>query len=395
MRGLLRDGPLLGMMVMQLVIWAALYYSFPASILYWQAEFGWRISQIMGAFTLAIAISALGAPVIGRLIDRGLSPYIFPLGALVGAGLLVGLTQVETLGGFYLIWGLIGLCMSVTLYEPCFALVTRARGAQARGSITAITLLAGFASTLAYPLIYALSEPFGWRVAIWAMAGLVMVVNLPLSLYSVRKIEAEARVRPHNVQTSSTPPAAPKSLMRDRRYWLIAGSFAAATFTTGVFINLLLPLMAAQGVPSGLSILAASVIGPSQVLGRVLMMGPGARLSSVHVAQLAMCAMALGAGLFAFSGQLVFLALVFAVAQGVGHGVLGIIRAVVTRDHLGEVNYGAIAGAVALPSLMVSALAPIFGAVALDQTGALPVIALCLIAPVLGIFGLNQVSKAR
>ena len=394
MRQALSDGPMLAMMAMQMVIWAALFYSFPASILYWQAEFGWSTGQTMGAFTLAIAISALGAPVAGRLIDRGFSPLIFPLGAVTGAALLIALTHVETLGQFYMIWALIGICMSVTLYEPCFALLTRARGARARGTITAVTLLAGFASTLAYPMIYALAEPFGWRIAILAMAGLVLAINLPLSLFAVKRFEAEARARQQQEPAQPKSAAAPKVLLRDKRYWLIAGSFAAATLTTGVFINLLLPLMAAQGVPSSLSILAASMIGPSQVLGRLLMLGAGARLSSIRIAQIAMVSIAFGAFMFAASGQFALLVLVFALAQGVGFGVAGIVRAVVTRDYLGEENYGAVAGAVALPSLMISALAPALGAFALDQSGPLPVILLCLIAPILGAIGLGRLGKS-
>jgi len=140
----------------------------------------------MGAFSLSIAVYALGAPLYGRLIDRGLAPITFPLGTLGGAVLLVSLTSAETLPRFYTTWAALGICMGLTLYEPCFALVTRARAGDARRAITAITLVGGFASTLAYPLATTLAANGGWRAAIHVLAALVVLVAAPLSHWAAR-----------------------------------------------------------------------------------------------------------------------------------------------------------------------------------------------------------------
>jgi MFS family permease len=132
MRAVIRDTQIITLTYVQLTVWMSLFYSFPALVLFWQADFGWTTAQIMGAFSLSIAVYALGAPLYGRLIDRGLAQITFPLGALGGAVLLVSLTSTEPLPRFYITWAALGSWMGLTLYGPCFALVTRARAGDAR-----------------------------------------------------------------------------------------------------------------------------------------------------------------------------------------------------------------------------------------------------------------------
>jgi MFS family permease len=167
-----RDGPVLAFMVAETVIWASIFYSFPALVLHWQGEFGWSVTQAMGAFSLALALQGLAAPWVGRAIDRGWAPFGFGLGTIGALAGLAALTQVTTLAQFYAVWGWMGLMMGFTLYDACFSVVTRARGARARSAITAITLAAGFASTLTYPLTAAVTAWAGWRGSVWVMRAL-------------------------------------------------------------------------------------------------------------------------------------------------------------------------------------------------------------------------------
>ena len=123
-----RDPAILAFMVAETVIWAAIFYSFPALVLQWQAEFGWSATQAMGAFSIALAVQGLAAPWVGRLIDRGRAPLGMPLGALGALIGLVALTQITTLWQFYAVWTWLGLMMGFTLYDATFSVVTRARG---------------------------------------------------------------------------------------------------------------------------------------------------------------------------------------------------------------------------------------------------------------------------
>lgn len=370
------------MMGAQVTVWAALFYSFPASVLFWEAEFGWSATAIMGALTLAVTLYALLAPLFGRLVDRGLAPQTMPVAMLVGAALLVGVTLTSDLRLFYLLWALIGICMGLTLYEACFAAVTRARGPQARTAITAITLVAGFASTLAYPLIGAIGAEWGWRAGLWVMAAMVACISAPLARFATVRLEAEAGAQP--VPLPEADIVAKVRITRRPGYWPLAMGFALASLSSGIVLGHLLPMMAAQGVTGGLAIAAAATVGPAQVAGRIAMMAVGARVAALRIAQGAMALLALGAIFMGGAAVLPVLVLGFAVAQGGAYGVVGILRAVMTRDVLGQRNYGAIAGAVSLPSLLAFALGPGIAAVIVDQVGYGPVIVLCTVAPLVG-----------
>ena len=377
-----RDPAILAFMVAETVIWAAIFYSFPALVLQWQGEFGWSATQAMGAFSIALAVQGLAAPWVGRLIDRGRAPLGMPLGALGALIGLVALTQITALWQFYAVWTWLGLMMGFTLYDATFSVVTRARGPHARAAITAITLAAGFASTLAYPLTAVMIEIGGWRAAVWALAGLVLVLVLPLLWLGAKRLEVEVQSR--NLQPAGKPTLTSQHIMHRPGFWPLAGGFALTALGSAILLAHLLPLLTALGVPMGLAILAASTIGPAQVAARVLLMLAGARVSAWQVSLGAFILLSLAALTIGAAAALPVLALVFAVAQGMGNGVISILRPVVTREVMGEVGFGESAGAVARLSLFAFAIAPGLGALLADAAGYGAVIMLCVAAPLLG-----------
>ncbi|TDJ63697.1 MAG: MFS transporter, partial [Proteobacteria bacterium] len=85
------------MAIAETIVWAAMFYSFPALLLQWERDLGWSKIELSGALTLALVVSALLAPVVGRLIDHGLGRYVFTGSAVLGALLLVLLSRVTAL----------------------------------------------------------------------------------------------------------------------------------------------------------------------------------------------------------------------------------------------------------------------------------------------------------
>jgi hypothetical protein len=69
-------------------------------------------------------------------------------------------------------WTVIGIGMGFGLYEASFATVTGLWGREARNAITGITLFAGFASTIGWPLSALYIDAFGWRGACLAWAAM-------------------------------------------------------------------------------------------------------------------------------------------------------------------------------------------------------------------------------
>lgn len=178
---MLRDRTILMLAVGQTLVWAGVFYVFPASLARWEADLGWAKSELTLAVTLAILASALAAPVAGRLIDRGWGAALIGLSAAIAGGAVALIGQVQALWQFYALWLVLGVCFAGCLYEPCFAMVTRARGAAAKPAIIWITLIAGFAGTVSFPAVHFLSEAFGWR---GAMQVLGMAVTLGVAVQS-------------------------------------------------------------------------------------------------------------------------------------------------------------------------------------------------------------------
>lgn len=393
MRRFLTDGPILALMIAQTLIWAATFYSFPALVLEWQGEFGWSSAQTMGAFSLALAVQAISAPFLGRLIDKGRAPWSFPIGAIVAAAALIVLTQVQSLWVFYGVWAVLGITMGATLYDACFALVTRARDADARPAITAITLVAGFASTLAYPLTAIVSEAFDWQAAVWVLVALVVFGNLPLSFYAARRLEAE--VTPNDPRSRAAPSTSMKDIrLRDRPEFLpLAIGLGLSALATAIVTSHLLPLMAALGVVAATAILAASIIGPSQVAGRILLTVFARSMPALPLTMMAVLGMGAAAAVLGgvtWVGVLVF---GFAVLHGMCYGLMSILRPVVIRDILGQRDFGAIQGAVVRPSLIAFAIAPYVAALVADMAGYGAVLALCVAVQILAAICLWRVPR--
>jgi MFS family permease len=384
------DPPILAMMIGQTIIWACTFYSFPALVLHWQRDFGWTSSQVMGAFSLALFIQALAAPSMGHLIDKGRAPLTFPVGALVAAGALIGLTQVTTLPAFYALWAVLGLTMGLTLYDACFALVTRARGADARRAITAITLVAGFASTLSYPLLNAVAAAAGWRSAVWTAVGLVLLINLPLATFGARRLEAEVTVPASPAEKRATR-AVSRGIASREGFLPLAIGFGLSALGTAIIISHLLPLLASLGVASTAAVLTASMIGPSQVAGRIAMTVFAPRVAAQKMMLVSILGTGVAAAVLLVTGLVESSIYLFAVLHGMSFGLVSILRPVVIRETLGSIGFGAVQGAVVRPSLLAFAAAPYIGALVADAAGYVAVLALCIAAQIAGALLMTRV----
>src|SRR5205814_8861047 len=112
------------------------------------------------------------------------------------------------------------------LYDPAFATLTRLYGHDARSSITGITLIAGFASTIGWPLSAWLEHSFGWRDTCLAWAALNLFVAMPLNWLLIPPAPPVAPPRPTEFEGAGVEP--PRNSML-----VLAFFFAAAWFVTG------------------------------------------------------------------------------------------------------------------------------------------------------------------
>lgn len=377
----------LSIAVAETVVWAALYYSFPALLLEWERDLGWSKTELSGAFTLALIVSAVLAPVVGRLIDRNLGRYAFTGSAVLGGVLIASLALVESLWAFYLVWAAIGACMAGCLYEPCFALLTRTFGGQAKRAITWVTLVAGFASTVCFPSAHALVELVGWRGTVVVFGVVTLMVGAPLMWWSCRAAEA-SRAAASEGSPAEIKPFRSRALARSWPFWLLAVAFVSLSLNHAMLISHLLPILDSRELSPELAILAASGIGPMQVAGRLLMMAGERRFSLSAIGLGCFVAIAMASGCLLVGRMDIAFVAAFVVLQGMGVGITSIVRPLIVAALLGRRDFGVISGMLATLTIAATAAAPTLAALIWGVRGYDAVILLAAMLATVGAFGL-------
>ena len=341
--------------IAETIIWAAMYYAFPALLPTWERDLGWSKTELSFAFTLSLVVSASLVPVAGRLIDRGHARAVFTGGAILGAVLLVLLSAVTEPWQFFCIWIGLGVAMSGTLYEACFAVLVRSTGSRARRAITIVSVVAGLAGTVAFPSAHLLAGAFGWRGAVLVFAVAVGAVAVPLVWSACRRAEVQATI--HAPEPSASAGQA-LAVARSPVFWLLAIAIFLAALDHGMLISHVLPILDDRGIDAGLAVVAASFIGPMQVAGRLVLMAAD-RFASIVAASTGCFAMMAIAGVcLLHAGATPGLVAGFVVLQGAGIGVASVMRPVVTAQLLGRRNFGVVSGLVGLMHMGGYALGP-------------------------------------
>lgn len=379
------DRSILQLAVAQTILWAGTFYLFPALLLRWEQSLTFDRDILTALFTGALLLTAIFSPLAGHWIDRGRGAFVLTGGAGVAGFALIILSLVNTPSIFIAVWAVLGICMAAALYDPCFALVTKARGEGARAAITTITLFAGFAGTVSFPLAHMLSDFLDWRLAAVLFGALILLISAPLTWSASKALEREACDRSSSEpnsgakafgRLSAAASSSTLSTMRSAPFLLIAGAFAVMALIHGMIVSHFLPMLDEQGLDPDIAVILIACIGPMQVAGRVLMtfFGQNARSTSLVILSfLAIClAQAILVATFfldrprqamGFDWPILSLLILFVSLQGAAYGVTSILRPAVTRELLGEVNFGTIAGGVTLASFLATAAAPYAGTV--------------------------------
>ncbi|MEM8743114.1 MAG: MFS transporter [Pseudomonadota bacterium] len=348
------------------IVWAAMYYSFPALLLEWEADLGWSKTELTGALTISLLVSAAASPFAGRIIDHGHGRILMTGSALCGAFLLFLLSQVTTLWQFYTVWILLGLAMSGCLYDACFAILTHTMGDKAKRAITLVTLVAGLAGTVSFPSANALAALFGWRVALEVFALVIVVVAVPLFWHASGRAHSHSH---HKRLPVGRKMDAGLRLIRSPLFWCLALCFITMAINHGVIVNHLLPILDARGVHKETAILAISMIGPMQVAGRLAMMAAEKHVTTSIIFMMCTLAAAVASLSLYWATVVPALLVSFVLLQGAGHGVVSIVRPVIIADYLGRKDFGLISGVLASIFLVGFAFAPTIGSLIWEWGG--------------------------
>ena len=373
----------------QLVCWAALYYAFSSFVLPMQRALQWSKPQMMGAFTLGLAMWGAATYAMGAAIDRGHGRQVMTLGAaLAGAGFLMW-SSVTSLPMLYLSWGLMGTAMAMTLYEPAFNVLTKRFPERYVQGITSLTLVGGFASTLSFPAVAWLISWLEWRGALQAIGGVLLLVIAPLHAWALRGTPRRA------VAAKTADASADATLhqaLREPSFWLLTATFTLYSFGAAALWAHVMPAFAAKGFSEAQALAVVVWIGPAQVLGRLLYLGFARWVSAHGLGLVVLGGLPVSLAIFALAQHTAAL-LLFALLFGFANGLVTIVRGSLVPEYFGRRHVGRISGAMSGIALLSRAAAPLLAAWLLLVLPGYPEMLLVLAA--LGVVAVVAFALAR
>jgi MFS family permease len=340
----------------QLIAWGALYYAIAVLGEPMRLELGVSRSHVYGAFAWSMLVSGVLAPWAGRRLDRHGGRAVLVASALTGALGFAILAQAQSFASFVIGWSFNGVAMALGLYDTCFAAVGQVAPRAYRKVLTGVTLIAGFASTVSWPLSHQLLPAIGWRgVCELYAAGLLACA--PLYLVTLPAFRPAAPRHPAHPAVALVRPHVDHAVRRRAR--VLSWAFAGAALIGAAISAHLVGILQALALPVGQAVWVAASIGVLQVIGRVVELLFGARHPPARVGLITFVGLFAATLLLLAASVQPALVFGFALLYGVANGMLTIAKATLPVEMFGTHEIGALLGTFGAPSLVARALAPL------------------------------------
>lgn len=364
--------------VTQTIGYGVLSYAFPVLLAPIAADLHASTAAVTGAITLSILVGAAVAVPVGRWLDRHGGRALMVVGSVVGVLAVLAWAHVQTIGQLYVVFAVIGLAGAASLYEAAFAVIIATGGPDQRArALLAVTVVAGFASSIFFPLTGWLLAELGWRTAVIVLAALLAATAIPghaLAVPTRRTHHAAGRRR-------GGPPV--REALRDPRFWWMTIAFVAEAGAVSAVAVLLVTYLRQAGHATTVAATISGLLGVLSVTGRIATTGLARRHGMTTVAAAVFAIQAAGALALSVVGGSLTGAVICVTAFGLGFGVATIARPVILADRYGTSRYATIAAAMAIPVTIGKAGAPL-AAAALGTGRFLPATAAaCLLAAIL------------
>jgi predicted MFS family arabinose efflux permease len=332
-------------------------------------ELGIPFEQYFLFSATASIISGLLGPILGRQIDRFGGRLVLPFASVTITAGLVVMSQAQTVAAFFIAWVVLGVGMAAGLYDAAFASVVEIQGESVQRTIAGITLIAGFASTIGWPLTSALESSLGWRGAILVWAGINLAVALPLHIWlpgysrDIRRHRRQNRDEERAADTAVAPRISVLSII------LTAVLFVLAGFAPSSMAAHLPGVLESSGASDQAALAAATLLGPGQVLARLLQVLFPGFFGPVRVAVFALLMHPLAVAILFLAGPSSVFA--FAFVHGMGSGFLTVAAGILPLYLYGAKNYGERQGYIMASADIIMAFTPAIFSIALTGLGQL------------------------
>jgi len=233
------------------------------------AEFGWTTAQIMAGLSITTLSVIVAGPAAGLLSERfGTRRVVLVATVLFSLAYLSMATLGNSLGQFYLTWGLIALFGAGTLPITYTRTVNRWFDKH-RGMALGLAMTGtGVFGILCKPYLAWVIGNWGWRAGYLALGMLPLLIALPVAwrmLHDPEELPADAD-RPPVAVTGLTRGEA----FRSWRFWLICAAIIVIAFCLGGPVPNLEGILRDKGFGPATILSLTPLIGLTAIGGRVL-----------------------------------------------------------------------------------------------------------------------------
>lgn len=351
----------------QIIGYGTMYYTLAIVAADIASELSVPVSTIFASLSLALLAGGAAAPYAGKLIDRRGAAQIMTIGSGAAAVALVAIAVAPNLPIFVLGLMAVEIAGALVLYDAAFACIVQGGGSRRR--ITHLTLIAGFASTVFWPLTSSLSGLLSWREIIAVYALLHVACCLPAHWWLTRSFRARSKnigVEPAALEESNETPL-PQTLRRPVLF-LIALGFALSGFLILGITAQMVPVLAALGLGTA-GVVVSMLFGPAQVLARLINMSAASGQHPLTITILMAGTLPISALLLWLTAPSVIGAAAFAVLFGLASGLKSIVQGTLPLALFGREAYAERLGWLASARLILTAIAPFIMAYLTDTAG--------------------------
>jgi len=352
-------------------------YSFSVFIKSLAQDFHTSRTSISFAFTLANVMQSVGAPLIGRLVDRfGAHKVIVPSTVIFGLVIIsfkYFSTSLWQLYAFFIVIGFIGTGAAPVPYG-----IVVSRWFDRRRGLALGLMMMGLSSgaILMPPIAQRLIVLFGWRTAYAIVGFVVLAISVPVVGIFLKDSPEKMGLQPDgepDLNTGSTERKNEQGVnwsvaRREPTFWFLASAFFLLGASVHACVIHLVPMLTDRGISVERAAFASSLLGVALLIGRVFTGYFLDRFFGPHVAMLLFSGVAVGISLFltGAGGSLPLLA-VFLV--GLGMGAEADIIAYLTSRYFGLRSFGEIYGYLFATFTLAGALGPVLMGVGFDHLG--------------------------
>ena len=331
-------------------------YLFSALLQTWETELNVSRNKLTFAYSLGLMIHGLLLPYLGKLVDRNYSFIMMWLSPLLLGFSVINLAFVNTYYEFIIAWVLVSATAGGCLYTMIFSVLTINLKKDIKNSIAIITLIAGLASTYTYPTATYLTESFNWRTTVLIFGIVNILISAPANYFGFKKI-----IHQEKNFNSNTKPEKQENIYYNPKFWLLCFPLFVFGFNAGAIITHIIPMMQEKNLSLTMAVLIASLFGPGQIIGRILIMTYGRNKSNIGLFVLCFYSSLIGIIFLYFINFSFYLAFLFILFNSAAFGSMAILKPLVQNDIFGKMNFGNIHGILAICFMSGSIAGPWIG----------------------------------